>query len=154
MNTLTKVKIIGRGGHGVKFLANALAKLLSESSYHVSVIYDYDAAVKGGSIEADLLYSSKPINNPLIDKADVCLSFVGPVKIRSNKFIDLTDKKWALKISELEPSIRKNLNMVALGILLNSTDINLNEKKLALTLGLDKNNVIAVAVGHGLKQAN
>ncbi|HSA95103.1 MAG TPA: GNAT family N-acetyltransferase [Acidobacteriota bacterium] len=71
----TKVKIIGEAGQGVKLLSYTLAQVLAQLGHEVSLNLAYDAAVRGGTISADLIYSSRPIENPVIDEADVLIKF-------------------------------------------------------------------------------
>jgi Pyruvate/2-oxoacid:ferredoxin oxidoreductase gamma subunit/ribosomal protein S18 acetylase RimI-like enzyme len=70
-----RIKIIGEAGQGVKLLSFTLAQVLSQLGNEVSVSLNYDAAVRGGTISADLIYSDRPIENPLIDEADVLIKF-------------------------------------------------------------------------------
>src|SRR4030065_440923 len=71
----TKIKIVGEAGQGVKLLSYTLGQLLSQLGHEVSLSLAYDASVRGGSISADLIYSSRPIANPIIDEADILIKF-------------------------------------------------------------------------------
>lgn len=71
----TKIKIVGEAGQGIKLLSYMLAQVLSRLERDVSLSLAYDAAVRGGMISADLIYSSRPIENPIIDEADVLIKF-------------------------------------------------------------------------------
>jgi Pyruvate/2-oxoacid:ferredoxin oxidoreductase gamma subunit/ribosomal protein S18 acetylase RimI-like enzyme len=70
-----RIKIIGEAGQGVKLLSNTLAQILAQLGNEVSLSLNYDASVRGGNISADLIYSDFPIENPLIDEADVLIKF-------------------------------------------------------------------------------
>jgi len=70
-----KIKIVGEAGQGVKLLSFTLAQILSQLGNEVSLSLNYDASVRGGNISADLIYSDRPIENPLIDEADVLIKF-------------------------------------------------------------------------------
>jgi Pyruvate/2-oxoacid:ferredoxin oxidoreductase gamma subunit/ribosomal protein S18 acetylase RimI-like enzyme len=70
-----RIKIIGEAGQGVKLLSFTLAQVLTQLGNEVSLSLSYDAAVRGGTISADLIYSDRPIENPLIDEADVLIKF-------------------------------------------------------------------------------
>lgn len=70
-----RIKIIGEAGQGVKLLSNTLAQILAQLGNEVSLSLNYDASVRGGNISADLIYSDFPIDNPLIDEADVLIKF-------------------------------------------------------------------------------
>jgi Pyruvate/2-oxoacid:ferredoxin oxidoreductase gamma subunit/GNAT superfamily N-acetyltransferase len=71
----TKIKIIGEAGQGVKLLSYTLGQVLAQLGHEVSLNLAYDASVRGGTISADLIYSSRPIENPVIDEADVLIKF-------------------------------------------------------------------------------
>ncbi len=71
----TKIKIVGEAGQGVKLLSYTLGQVLSQLGHEVSLNLAYDASVRGGTISADLIYSSRPIENPVIDEADVLIKF-------------------------------------------------------------------------------
>ncbi len=70
-----KIKILGEAGQGVKLLSSTLASILAQLGYEVSLNLEYDAAVRSGSINTDLIYSERPIDNPIIDEADVLIKF-------------------------------------------------------------------------------
>jgi Pyruvate/2-oxoacid:ferredoxin oxidoreductase gamma subunit/GNAT superfamily N-acetyltransferase len=71
----TKIKIVGEAGQGVKLLSYTLGQVLAQLGHEVSLNLAYDASVRGGTISADLIYSSRPIDNPVIDEADVLIKF-------------------------------------------------------------------------------
>lgn len=71
----TKIKIVGEAGQGVKLLSYTLGQVLTQLGHEVSLSLAYDASVRGGTISADLIYSSAPIDNPVIDEADVLIKF-------------------------------------------------------------------------------
>ncbi len=70
-----KIKIVGEAGQGVKLLSYTTASILAQLGYEVSLNLEYDAAVRGGNINADLIYSESQIENPIIDEADVLIKF-------------------------------------------------------------------------------
>lgn len=57
-------------------MAHTLGNILAKMGKEVSLNLIYDAAVRGGEITAELVYSDEKINTPFFDKADigVCLS--------------------------------------------------------------------------------
>jgi len=69
------IKIIGEAGQGVKLLSFTLASILAKLGNEVSLNLDYDSAVRSGVISADLIFSDFPIENPIIDEADVLIKF-------------------------------------------------------------------------------
>jgi len=73
---MTKRIIIGgHGGQGIKFLSEMFCEMLIEEGYEVSLTLIYDAAIQGGEIYSNIVYSDKKIDNPVIDKADLVLLF-------------------------------------------------------------------------------
>ncbi|MCK5344983.1 MAG: GNAT family N-acetyltransferase, partial [Candidatus Heimdallarchaeota archaeon] len=71
-----RIKIIGEAGQGVKLMSYTLASILAQLQYEVSVSIEYDSAVRGGVISADLIYSEQSIENPFIEEADVMIKFI------------------------------------------------------------------------------
>ncbi len=76
---IKKIIISGKGGQGVKYLSKKLSERLIEKKFEVSLILTYDAAMEGGDIFAQLVYSDKEIENPLISKADLLVE-LGKIK--------------------------------------------------------------------------
>ncbi|MFC2158222.1 GNAT family N-acetyltransferase [Acidobacteriota bacterium] len=72
---IKKIKIIGEAGQGVKLLSYILASILSNLGNEVSLSLEYDSAVRSGTISSDLIYSENEIENPIIDEADILISF-------------------------------------------------------------------------------
>jgi Pyruvate/2-oxoacid:ferredoxin oxidoreductase gamma subunit/GNAT superfamily N-acetyltransferase len=72
---IKKIKIIGEAGQGVKLMSYTLASILSQLGNEVSLNLEYDSAVRSGVISADLIYSEKKIENPIIDEADMLIKF-------------------------------------------------------------------------------
>jgi Pyruvate/2-oxoacid:ferredoxin oxidoreductase gamma subunit len=70
-----RIKIVGEAGQGIKLLSHTLAQILAQLGNEVSLSVNYDASVRGGNISADLIYSDFPIQNPLIDEADILIKF-------------------------------------------------------------------------------
>ena len=72
---IKKIKIMGEAGQGVKLLSYTLATLLAQLGNEVSLNLEYDSAVRSGNISADLIYADDPIDNPIIDEADILIKF-------------------------------------------------------------------------------
>ncbi len=70
-----KIKIVGEAGQGVKLMSYTLASLLTQLGNEVTLNLEYDSAVRSGTISADLIFSDDPIDNPIIDEADVLIKF-------------------------------------------------------------------------------
>ncbi len=156
----TKIKIVGEAGQGVKLLSYTLGQVLTQLGHEVSLSLSYDAAVRGGTISADLIYSSKPIGNPVIDEADVLIKFTRTRDWFPAKAL-IIDEGMCQEES-LQCSIRTSqgtmygfqdvaiqlfgskiyINMIALGRILRYIGVNillLNIKELLPERGIEKN---------------
>ena len=71
---IKKIIIAGVGGQGVKFISRKLASILIAKGYEVSLAFSYDAAIKGGDIFSNIIYSDAEVENPVIEKADLLIS--------------------------------------------------------------------------------
>lgn len=71
-----KIVLAGEAGQGIKLMAHTLGNILAKMGKEVSLNIIYGAAVRGGEITAELIYSDEKIETPFFDKADlgVCLS--------------------------------------------------------------------------------
>lgn len=71
-----KILLAGEAGQGIKLMAHTLGNILAKMGKEVSLNIIYGAAVRGGEITAELIYSDEKIDNPFFDKADIgiCLS--------------------------------------------------------------------------------
>lgn len=103
MKKETRIKIIGKGGQGIKFLTNILGLFLKNRGFYVSYYFLYDAAMRGGNIESELVFSLNPASSPMGESFDF-LVMLSPVS--------LGDKRRSRKI------IQAKNNMLALGKLL------------------------------------
>lgn len=74
--------LAGEAGQGIKVMASALANILARLGKEVSLNLVYDAAVRGGNITAELIFSDEKIDIPFFDKADICLQLSRPVRKR------------------------------------------------------------------------
>ena len=70
---MRKIIISGEGGQGVRVISHALATVLANLGYEVSLLYDYDSAVRGAMSVAYLVFNKEPIANPVIQEADILL---------------------------------------------------------------------------------
>jgi len=66
---MRKVVISGEGGQGVRVI-----------SHEVSLLYDYDSAVRGAMSVAYLTWDKEPIDNPVIHDADILLKLSDKAK--------------------------------------------------------------------------
>ncbi|MDR4497242.1 MAG: GNAT family N-acetyltransferase [Candidatus Scalindua sp.] len=71
-----KIVLAGEAGQGIKLMAHTLGNILAKMGKEVSLNIVYGAAVRGGEITAELIYSDEKIETPFFEKADVglCLS--------------------------------------------------------------------------------
>lgn len=71
-----KIILAGEAGQGIKLMAHTLGNILAKMGKEVSLNIIYGAAVRGGEITAELIYSDEKIETPFFEKADlgVCLS--------------------------------------------------------------------------------
>lgn len=156
----TKIKIIGEAGQGVKLLSYTLAQILAQLGREVSLSLAYDAAVRGGTISADLVYSTRPVENPVIDEADVLIKFTKTRAFFPAKALVIDE--GLCREASLSCSIRTSqgtmfgfeevavslfgskiyINMIALGRILRYIGVNillLNIKELLPERGVEKN---------------
>lgn len=109
-NKLINIKIIGLGGGGIKFMAVILAKILQDQGKRVSLYLIYDAAIRGGKIDADLIISNQQIDCPIITSIDY-LIVLG---------------KRELVYSQVKKIINAENNMFALGLILKELNVDIN----------------------------
>ena len=170
---IKKIKLVGTGGQGIKLLGHVLGNILAELNYHVSLNFEFDTSVRGGNISADLIYSDKNIENPIIDETDILLLLGGKqsdaMKIKAKKriieksicdtecekcdirclgmqipFYDIANKKFGSKLY---------MNMLALGLILKH--IGIDPDKVNLKKGLPEKfieqNMEAINYGYSYK---
>jgi len=165
---MKKILIIGKGGSGVKYMAYVLAVLLANKNWYSTIIYNYDAAVRGGLIEARVVASEKPVTNPYLKKANLIIKLAKTktegtykakiflyeknlntrnIKAKLSKEINFQD--ISLKLF----NTKQKANMIALGGLLKICGFVKNIKELKkLMPKLDPENIRAVEEGFKLKE--
>lgn len=151
---MKKIIVSGEGGQGVRVISITLAQLLKNLGYEVSLLYDYDAAVRGGLSLAHLVYGKEKIDNPVIDAADILLKLsdkaeelrakttvyqtgISDVKGKALKFEDIPPTNEEIPFSELGTEIfGKELfgYMIALGRLMVLADIKVSESEIIAVL--------------------
>lgn len=140
-----KIKIFGTGGQGIRLMASILGKILTANDYFVSLKLEYDTAVRGGNISADLIFSKKEIDNPIIDKADILVSFTDETAdaeetVNGKGFIELSKKEFNSSLFA---------NMIALGFLLKRFKLEADISEY-LSNNFKKENLKAVNLGFSL----
>ena len=171
---MKKIIISGEGGQGVRVIAITLAQLLNNLNYKVSLLYDYDTAVRGGLSLAHLTYDTEPIDNPVIDEADillklsdkaeelhaktiVCQTGLTPEKAQPLGIEDIPPTTEEIPFSEMGTGIfGKELfgYMIALGRLMVLADIKAPESELqtALPKKFKEENLKAINFGQRLDE--
>ncbi|MCJ7804068.1 MAG: 2-oxoacid:acceptor oxidoreductase family protein, partial [Desulfobacterales bacterium] len=70
---MKRVIFTGVGGQSVRIISHVLAMALKELGYEVALLFDYDSSIRNQRITAYLSYDRKPIENPMIDEADILI---------------------------------------------------------------------------------
>ncbi len=136
-----KIVIAGAAGQGIKLMAHTLGDILAKMGKEVSLNLIYGAAVRGGEITAELIYSDEKIDTPFFDKADlgVCLSKSKKLEINAKELIveedafdsdliyPVPDKIPFAKIAIEEFQSPVFVNMIALGRLLSIIGIKIEK---------------------------
>lgn len=155
-----KVIISGEGGQGVRLISHTLATLLANLGYEVSLLYDYDSAVRGDMSVACLIFDKEPIANPVIQEADILLKLSDKAEgLRAEKTVCqtglCTDEEIPFGKLGIEKFGREIFgNMIALGRLMSLAGVEVPEEELAKVLPLKyrEENLSAVLFGHHLKE--
>jgi len=144
MDNDIKIKIYGKGGQGVKFLATVLGKIFASLKYdYITVSADYDTVVRGGKISADLVASHEPNKSPIVEFSDITilLSPIQPDK-KSSYILSFTDtstlneiEKYTEKLYIIEINQNANeKNLFVLGAtikhLVNINRLNIDQNQL------------------------
>jgi Pyruvate/2-oxoacid:ferredoxin oxidoreductase gamma subunit len=161
------IVIDGVGGQGVRVIGNTMASLLTVMGYEVTLLFDYDSSVRGGMSEAFLRYDHEPIDNFVVECADVVLRLAdrGPVHLSTDYVIaDLGLTKPGENGEEI-PFLQLGVekfgrdlfgNMIALGRLLCVCDVDFTEQHLreALPKKYIEDNIAAIKYGYGLDRSS
>ena len=157
---MTKVIVSGEGGQGVRVISHTLAILLANLGYEVSLLYDYDSAVRGAMSLAHLVFDKEHIANPVVDDADILLKLSDKADgLRAEKTVCETGLCTDEEIPFSELGIEKFGkevfgNMIALGRLMALIGMEIPEEELARVLPLKyrEENLRAVHFGYHLKE--
>jgi hypothetical protein len=68
---MRRIAFAGIGGQSVRVISHVLAMALKELGYEVALLFDYDSSIRNQRITAYLTYDRNPIENPMIDEADI-----------------------------------------------------------------------------------
>jgi Pyruvate/2-oxoacid:ferredoxin oxidoreductase gamma subunit len=129
----------------------------------VTVLFDYDSSVRGSMSDAFLIFDDEPIENPVVEAADIMLKLAdkGHLRISGRKVI--TDLGLDVPGAEQIPfaslgsqRFGKELfgNMIALGRLLRLADIEFDEAAIreSLPRRFVDDNVAAIRFGYDLTE--
>ena len=155
-----KFIISGEGGQGVRVISHILATLLANLGYQVSLLYDYDSAVRGAMSVSYLTFDKEPITNPVIDQADILLKLSDKAEgLHAEKTVCqtglCTDEEIPFsKLGTEEFGKEIFGNMIALGRLLSLIDLKVSDEELSTVLPLKymEENINAVHFGYHLKE--
>jgi Pyruvate/2-oxoacid:ferredoxin oxidoreductase gamma subunit len=155
-----KIIISGEGGQGVRVISHTMATLLSNLGYEVSLLYDYDSAVRGAMSVAYLVFDKEPIANPVVQDADILLKLSDKAGgLHAEKTVCetglCTDEEIPFDKLGIEKFGREIFgNMIALGRLVALVGIEVSEEELAKVLPLKyrEENLSAVQFGYHLKE--
>lgn len=144
----------------MRVIAYTLATLLTNLGYEVSLLYDYDSAVRGGMSLAHLIFGREPIDSPVIGKADILLKLSDKAKeLHAKKTVSQTGLPSDEEIPFSELGIEKFGkeifgNMIALGHLMSLVGVKVPEEELSEVLPLKyrEENLSAVLFGQNLKE--
>jgi len=155
-----KVIISGEGGQGVRVISHTLATLLANLGYEVSLLYDYDSAVRGAMSVAYLVFDKKPIANPVVEEADILLKLSDKADgLRAEKTVCqtglCTDEEIPFGNLGVEKFGQEIFgNMIALGRLMALVGVEVSDEELAKVLPLRyrEEDINAVHFGYYLKE--
>ncbi len=155
---MKQIMVSGVGGQSVRVISHALALALQQLGYYVTLLYDYDSAIRGGKIVAYLKFAEEPIDNPHIDKADILLMLADKEKglVAQKTVCDsglCTDEEIPFGQLGVERFGRAIFgNMIALGHLLRMVDVDIEKFDLRKSLpkAMQDDNVRAVRAGYDL----
>ncbi len=159
----TRIALDGVGGQGVRLIAGILGSLLARMGKQVTVLLDYDSSVRGSMSDAFVIFDDAPIDNPVVEEADILLRLAdrGHLRIRGRKVV--TDLGLGLPGDEQIPfaslgseRFGKELfgNMIALGRLLKLAGIDYDEEAIRSSLPrrYQDENVAAIRFGYDLTE--
>jgi 2-oxoglutarate ferredoxin oxidoreductase subunit gamma len=157
----TRIALDGVGGQGVRVIAGVLGNLLARMGKYVTVLFDYDSSVRGSMSDAFVIFDDEPIDNPVVEEADILL------KLADKGSLHVTGKAVVTDLGLHEPGAEqipfaslgsehfgKELfgNMIALGRLLRLAAIDFNDDAIrsALPRRYQDENVAAIRFGYEL----
>jgi Pyruvate/2-oxoacid:ferredoxin oxidoreductase gamma subunit len=155
---MKRIVLTGVGGQSVRVISHVLAMALKEMGYEVTLLYDYDSSVRNTRISAYLSFDRNPIENPMIDEADILvrLHAKGDRLIAQKTVCDTglcTDEEVPFGMMGIEKFGHHLFgNMIALGRVLRLIDLDVShlEFEKLLPKSYLKENMKAIQFGYDL----
>jgi len=155
---MKRIVFTGVGGQSVRVISHVLAMVVKELGYEVALLFDYDSSIRNSRISAYLTYDQKPIENPVIDEADILVRLheKGDQFIAEKTICDTglcTDEEVPLGMMGIEKLGQAIFgNMIALGRLLRLIDLDISHIELEKLLPKSylKENLKAIQLGYDL----
>ena len=153
---MKRIVFTGVGGQSVRVISHTLAQALKELGHQVVLLFDYDSSVRNQRITAYLSYDKEPIENPMIDEADILIRLhaKGDQLIAQKTICDTglcTDEEVPFGRMGIEKFGQMIFgNMIALGRLLRLIDIDISHIELEKFLPKSylKENLKAIQLGY------
>ncbi len=161
---VTRIALDGVGGQGVRLIAGVLGALLARMGKEVTILLDYDSSVRGSMSDAFVIFDDLPIENPVVEEADIMLKLADKGHLRIRGRLVVTDLGLGLPGQEQIPfaslgsqHFGKELfgNMIALGRLLRLAKVEFDEAAIreSLPQRFVDDNVAAIRYGYELTPA-
>jgi Pyruvate/2-oxoacid:ferredoxin oxidoreductase gamma subunit len=155
---MKRIVFAGIGGQSVRVISHVLAMALKELGYEVTLLYDYDSSIRNQRISAYLTFDRKPIENPMIDEADILIRLhqKGDQLVAQKTVCDTglcTDEEIPFGMMGIEKFGQAIFgNMIALGRLFRLIGIDINHMELEnlLPKSYVKENLKAIQTGYDL----
>lgn len=155
---MKRIVFAGIGGQSVRVVSHVLAMALKELGYEVVLLFDYDSSIRNQRITGYLTYDRMPIENPMIDEADILVRLhqKGDQLIAQKTVCDTglcTDEEVPFGMMGIEKFGRAIFgNMIALGRLFRLIDIDISHVELEKLLPRSyvKENLKAIQTGYDL----
>ncbi len=155
---MKRIVFTGVGGQSVRVISHVLVLTLKELGYEVALLFDYDSSIRNQRITGYLTYDKKPIENPMIEEADILVRLhgKGDQLVAQKTICDTglcTDEEIPFGMMGIEKFGQAIFgNMIALGRLLRLIDIDISHIELEKMLPKSyiKENLKAIQLGYDL----
>ena len=155
---MKRIVFTGVGGQSVRVISHVLALALKELGNEVALLFDYDSSIRNQRITGYLTYDQKPIENPMIEEADILVRLhgKGDQLIAQKTICDTglcTDEEVPFGMMGIEKFGQAIFgNMIALGRLLRLIDVDISHVELEKILPKSyiKENMKAIQLGYDL----